>query len=92
MRHSRRAVLTSLLPLAAVATPRYMFAEEPVGSPQNGGIVFVGSSIFRFWNHLVEQMAPLPVLNRAIAGTVTQDMLGGIDRLVLTYKPRIVVF
>ena len=69
-----------------------MFAEEPVGSPQNGGIVFVGSSIFRFWNHLVEQMAPLPVLNRAIAGTVTQDMLGGIDRLVLTYKPRIVVF
>lgn len=92
MRHSRRVFFTSLLPLAAAATPWYLLAEEPTGTPQNGGIVFVGSSIFRFWTHLVEQMAPLPVLNRAIAGTVTQDMLSGIDRLVLAYKPRIVVF
>ena len=37
-------------------------------------------------------MAPLPVLNRAIAGTVTADMLNRIGRLVLPYQPRIVVY
>lgn len=61
-------------------------------SPQHGGIVFTGSSIFRFWVHLTDQMAPLPVLNRAIAGTVTRDMLDGIGQLVLPYQPRIVVY
>ena len=61
-------------------------------SPDHGGIVFTGSSIFQFWTHLREQMAPLPVLNRAIAGTVTQDMLNRIGRLVLPYEPRIVVY
>ncbi len=54
--------------------------------------MFTGSSIFQFWTHLAEQMAPLPVLNRAIAGTVTQDMLDRIGQLVLPYQPRIVVY
>ena len=61
-------------------------------SPEHGGIVFTGSSIFQFWTHLRDQMAPLPVLNRAIAGTVTQDMLNRIGQLVLPYQPRIVVY
>jgi lysophospholipase L1-like esterase len=74
-------VLTSgCLPIAAQA------------SPQRSGIVFTGSSIFQFWTHLTDQMAPLPVLNRAIAGTVTQDMLDRIGQLVLPYQPRIVVY
>lgn len=54
--------------------------------------MFTGSSIFQFWTHLTDQMAPLPVLNRAIAGTVTQDMLNRISQLVLPYQPRIVVY
>ncbi len=67
-------------------------AEDKTPTPANGGIVFVGSSIFQFWSHLTEQMAPLPVLNRAIAGFTTEDMLNQMDRLVVPYKPRIVVF
>jgi lysophospholipase L1-like esterase len=66
--------------------------ENRTASPEHGGIVFTGSSIFRFWTHLTEQMAPLPVLNRAILGTVTQDMLSRIGQLVLQYRPRIVVY
>src|SRR5579863_5674723 len=66
--------------------------EARAASPERGGIVFTGSSIFRFWTHLTDQMAPLPVLNRAIAGTVTQDMLARIGQLVLPYHPRIVVY
>src|SRR6202050_2643781 len=67
-------------------------AQAKEASPEHGGIVFTGSSIFRFWTHLTDQMAPLPVLNRAIAGTVTQDMLDRIGQLVLPYQPRIVVY
>ena len=96
MRLCRRTLRASALVFALLgvlpgAVSR-IAAEEPASSPENRGIVFVGSSIFRFWTHLTEQMAPLPVLNRAIAGTVTQDMLNGMDRLVLAYKPRIVVY
>jgi lysophospholipase L1-like esterase len=72
--------------LAAVA------ARGQAASPEHGGIVFTGSSIFQYWTHLKEQMAPLPVLNRAVVGAVTQDMLERIGRLVLPYQPRIVVF
>ena len=67
-------------------------SKSTVASPEHGGIVFTGSSIFQFWTHLSEQMAPLPVLNRAIAGTVTEDMLNRIGQLVLPYQPRIVVY
>src|ERR1700733_10788660 len=62
--------------------------ESKAAFPQRGGIVFVGSSIFRFWTHLTDQMAPLPVLNRAIAGTVTTDMLA---RIVLRLSNKTVL-
>jgi len=80
------------LSIAARAQESGSVSAYGTASPEHGGIVFTGSSIFRFWTHLTDQMAPLPVLNRAIAGTVTQDMLNGIGRLVLPYQPRIVVY
>src|SRR5258708_1307960 len=80
------------LPIAARAQATGSTRENRAASPERGGIVFTGSSIFQFWTRLTEQMAPLPVLNRAIAGTVTQDMLDRIGQLVLPYQPRIVVY
>jgi lysophospholipase L1-like esterase len=79
-------------PIAARAQGAGSSAQSRAASPAHGGIVFTGSSIFQFWTHLTDQMAPLPVLNRAIAGTVTQDMLDRIGQLVLPYEPRIVVY
>jgi lysophospholipase L1-like esterase len=83
--------------LCSVGIPVRGRAQSPdagirTASPEYGGIVFTGSSIFQFWTHLKDQMAPLPVLNRAIAGTVTQDMLDRMGQLVLPYQPRIVVY
>src|SRR6202034_3722789 len=86
-------VLMSFRLNALLATSLAVISAQAQGvSPEHGGIVFTGSSIFRFWTHLTDQMAPLPVLNRAIAGTVTQDMLARIGQLVLPYEPRIVVY
>jgi len=88
----RRLSLLAVSVAALVLAPRVVAQPSPQSSPQHGGIVFTGSSIFQFWTHLTDQMAPLPVLNRAIAGTVTQDMLDRMGQLVLPYQPRIVVY
>ena len=80
------------LPIPARAQSVESSPKDRIASPEHGGIVFTGSSIFQFWMHLREQMAPLPVLNRAIAGTLTQDMLNRIGQLLLQYQPRIVVY
>jgi len=85
MMHCRAPFIAALLASAAMA-------QTTATSPQHDGIVFTGSSIFQFWTQLREQMAPLPVLNRAVAGTVTQDMLNRMSQLVLQYQPRIVVY
>lgn len=82
----------SVLALTAGSVVARVLKGQSTGSPENQGIVFVGSSIFAFWRGLTQHMAPLPVLNRAIPGTITQDMLNGIEPMVFRYRPRIVVY
>ncbi|MBC8136116.1 MAG: hypothetical protein H8F28_09545 [Fibrella sp.] len=60
--------------------------------PVTGGILFVGSSIFREWTRLGEQMAPLPVTNRAFGGARTWEVLHYADEIVFPYAPRIIVY
>jgi hypothetical protein len=82
------------------ARPKVRFAdqieaflsEDKTNPPPSDGILFIGSSIFRQWTHLKEQMAPLPVFNRAFGGSRTEEVLAQMDRLVLPYKPRIIVY
>lgn len=69
------------------------FAEEDAAKPPaRGGILFVGSSIFRKWTNVAEQMAPLPVLNRAFGGSRTGDQLARFDQLVPVHLPKIIVY
>ncbi len=67
-------------------------AEDKVHPPPKGGILFVGSSIFRLWKNLKEQMAPLPVFNRAFGGSRTAEVLHYMDQIVLPYEPKIIVY
>ena len=69
-----------------------MLAREKTNPPPQAGILFIGSSIFRFWTELNQQMAPLPVFNHAFGGSLTQDILDWTDELVLPYKPRIIAY
>jgi len=66
--------------------------EDAENPPQKGSIVFAGSSIFEQWSNLKEQMAPLPVFNRAISGTKTYQQLTYIDQLVLKHRPKIIAY
>jgi hypothetical protein len=66
--------------------------EDVAQPPPKGAILFIGSSIFRRWTHLREQMDPLPVFNRAFGGSRTDDVLRYMDKIVFPYEPRIIVY
>jgi len=66
--------------------------EDRINPPPQQAILFIGSSIFRQWTHLKAQMAPLPVFNRAFGGSWTADILEHMDKIVLPYQPRIIVY
>lgn len=66
--------------------------EDRKTPPPQGAILFIGSSIFREWADLKAQMAPLPVFNRAFGGSRTWEVLAYADKIVLPYKPRIIVY
>ncbi len=69
------------------------FADADRASPPvKGGILFVGSSIFRKWTTVAEQMAPLPVLNRAFGGSRTGDQLARFEQVVPPYAPKVIVY
>lgn len=57
-----------------------------------GGVLFLGSSIFREWTHVAEVMEPIPVLNRAFGGSRTGDQLARFEALVPRYRPEIIVY
>jgi hypothetical protein len=78
--------------------PRYQSAindfvkRDQQNPPPKGAILFIGSSIFRQWANLQQQMQPLPVFNRAFGGSQTADILFHMDKIVLPYEPRIIVY
>jgi lysophospholipase L1-like esterase len=69
----------------------FLTADKTAPPPQKG-VLFVGSSIFRLWTRLPQHMAPLPVFNRAFGGSMTTDVLYYMDRIVLPYEPRVIVY
>src|SRR5262245_30804729 len=66
--------------------------EDRKSPPPQGAILFIGSSIFREWADLKVQMAPLLVFNRAFGGSRTWEVLHYADKIVLPYKPRLIVY
>jgi len=59
--------------------------------PATGGIVFVGSSSIRMWQTLQNDFPGLPVLNRGFGGSELSDAVKFANRIVLPYRPKIVV-
>ena len=69
-----------------------LLADDRRNPPKDGSILFIGSSIFRLWTTVAEQMAPLPVYNRAFGGSRTPEMLEQFDALVRPHTPRFIVY
>lgn len=68
------------------------FEESDRAHPPNPGvIVFTGSSSINFWETLVEDMAPLNVVNRGFGGSQMAHLTHYATRIVLPYSPSTVV-
>ena len=62
-------------------------------APPPGGIVFVGSSSIRLWNDLEKDFrgAHPIILNRGFGGATMSDCTRYLERVVIPYKPRLVL-
>jgi lysophospholipase L1-like esterase len=59
--------------------------------PAPGTIVFAGSSSIARWESLDKDFASIPVLNRGIGGYTLHENVQSFDRIILPYKPPIIV-
>jgi lysophospholipase L1-like esterase len=88
-----------LIPFAAVTAETNKWEKEiaafetsdRTNPPPKSPIVFVGSSSIRLWKTLVDDLAPLPVLNRGFGGSEISDSVHFAERIVIPYRPRMVV-
>jgi len=55
------------------------------------GVVFTGSSSIRLWDTLIEDMAPIEVIQHGFGGAKLNDLVYYAERLVNAYHPRAVV-
>jgi lysophospholipase L1-like esterase len=60
--------------------------------PAPGGILFTGSSSIRLWTTLRADFRGLPVLNRGFGGSQIREVTAFADRIVIPYRPRLIVF
>jgi lysophospholipase L1-like esterase len=59
--------------------------------PAAGGVVFVGSSSIRLWPDLERDFPGVALINRGFGGSELDDVVGLADRIVVPYRPRLVV-
>lgn len=61
-------------------------------APAPGGILMVGSSIFRKWTTAADDLSPLPVTNRGFGGSKTDDQFFFFDQIVPSSQASLVMW
>ena len=57
-----------------------------------GGVLFIGSSSIEHWKSLAEDFPGINVINRGFGGSVIADSTYYVDRIVVPYQPKMIVF
>jgi lysophospholipase L1-like esterase len=73
---------------AAIRAFELQDRQKPVSS---GGVLFVGSSSIRLWETLETDFPGVPVIKRGFGGSQMADLLFFADRIIVPYRPRLVV-
>src|SRR5882762_482865 len=60
--------------------------------PAKGAVLFLGSSSIRLWHSLAEDFPEIKVINRGFGGCEIADSTLYVDRILIPYQPKIVVF
>lgn len=99
--HADNTLLASLSPeqtAASAVDPKWaasfaaFSAADKADMPAAGGVLFVGSSSIRLWEHIDQQFKDAPVvINRGFGGSRLEDCARNLGRLVTPYQPRLVV-
>jgi len=66
-------------------------AADRANPPAGGAILLVGDSQFTRWKTVHEDMPEYRIINRGFGGSKMTDLLLYTDRIVLPYKPRLIV-
>lgn len=99
---ARLACLLALIPVtlwAADPSPSLRFEKEIVAyetadktnPPPQGAILFTGASGIRRWTSLKQDFPDHQVINRGFGGCQMADVVYYTDRIVLPYKPKLIV-
>ena len=59
--------------------------------PAKGAVLFIGSSSIAFWKSLSQDFPKAKVINRGFGGSHIEDSVDFVDRIVIPYRPRLIV-
>ena len=59
--------------------------------PPKGAVLFVGDSLFALWQSIQSDFPSYTVINRGFGGSRMSDFLHHTDRIVMRYKPRLII-
>ncbi|MEP9359371.1 SGNH/GDSL hydrolase family protein [Sphingomonas sp. KR3-1] len=67
-------------------------ARDALAHPAKGGVLFLGSSSIRMWTDVAHDFPGMKVLNRGFGGSTIPDSVRYLDRIVIPYAPKTIVF
>ena len=67
-------------------------ASDAAAPPPTDAVLFIGSSSIRLWKTLGQDLPGLNVINRGFGGSHVEHSVRYADRVVLPYRPRLIVF
>lgn len=68
-----------------------LVADNSAHPPPQHGVLFVGSSSIRMWTTLARDFPGVPTINRGFGGSAIADSTHYADRIVIPYRPRVIV-
>lgn len=66
-------------------------AADKTTPPPQGAILFVGSSSIRLWDNMASYFPGYQIIQRGFGGGELSDVVQYADRIVIPYKPRIII-
>lgn len=66
-------------------------AADKKSPPPQGAVLFVGDSGIKHWTTLADDFPGQAVINRGFGGSQMADAVYYVDRIVIPYKPRLIV-
>ena len=88
---ARPVAAPALDPARFEAEIRAFEAADRASPPPLAGVVFIGSSSIKNWIDVAADFPGVPVLNRGFGGSTLADVVYYEDRILLPYRPRLVV-